>query len=281
MKIKLTAFQQPVFREPLENLECTLDMLKENNDTDWILTPECAISGYCQAPVLYQPFTVQVKHVEMAITKIAEKAKELGVGIGIGSSIRGKDTFPYNGILFYNKAGQEVSVYKKRLLTQGWEGGGELHSYLAGHVPSYFYLDEHEQVKASALICNDIWCMPRSAPNGNPYLTIELAKNNVDVLFVASNCNGVEPDPLAKVWNENHLQVFAKEFGFYIVHSNSATSVQHQDTNFLQCSSGIIGPDGNWIAKCKDIGMDSVTAEVEIKPRVTIQKATDAIFSRS
>lgn len=281
MKIKLTAFQQPVFREPLENLECTLDMIEANKDTDWILTPECAVSGYCQPPVLYQPVTVQVQHVELAITKIAERAKELGVGIGIGSSIRGKDTFPYNGILFYNKAGEHVSVYKKRLLTQGWEGGGELHSYLAGQVPSYFYLDKHEQVKASALICNDIWCMPRSAPKGNPYLPIELAKNNVDVLFVASNCNGEELDPLAKVWNENHLQIFAKEFGFYIVHSNSATTVQHKETDYIQCSSGIIGPDGNWIVKCKNKGMDSVTAEVEIKPRVTIQKATDAIFSRS
>ena len=44
MKIKLTAVQQPVFRDALENLECTLDILEDNKDTDWLLTPECAIS---------------------------------------------------------------------------------------------------------------------------------------------------------------------------------------------------------------------------------------------
>ena len=40
MKIKLTAVQQPVFRDALENLECTLDILEDNKDTDWLLTPD-------------------------------------------------------------------------------------------------------------------------------------------------------------------------------------------------------------------------------------------------
>ena len=43
-------------------------------------------------------------------------------------------------------------------------------------------------------------------------------------------------------------------FGFFIVHSNSATTTSHQETDHIQCSSGIIGPDGQWIAKCKDTG---------------------------
>jgi predicted amidohydrolase len=279
MKIKLTAVQQPVFRDALENLECTLDILEDNKDTDWLLTPECAISGYCQPPVLYSPHSLITKHVEMSIEKIAQRAKELNIGIGLGSSIRGPDGFPYNGILFY-KDGEEISVYKKRILTHGWEGGGELHSYLAGHVPNYFYMDELETVKASALICNDIWCMPRSAPKGNPYLPIELVKNDVDVIFVASNCNGNERDDLAKVWNENHLQIFAREFGFFIVHSNSATTTSHQETDHIQCSSGIIGPDGQWIAKCKDSGMDYVTVEVDVLDRRPTPSAKQSAFQR-
>ena len=83
MKIKLTAFQQPVFREPLENLECTLDMIEANKDTDWILTPECAVSGYCQPPVLYQPVTVQVQHVELAITKMSMNIQYSNIHVDI------------------------------------------------------------------------------------------------------------------------------------------------------------------------------------------------------
>ena len=45
----------------------------------------------------------------------------------------------------------------------------------------------------------------------------------------------------------------------YVVHAGSATKTQSKDTDFLQCASGIVGPDGEWIAKCKDTGMDSVT----------------------
>ena len=101
MKIKLTAVQQPVFRDALENLECTLDILEDNKDTDWLLTPECAISGYCQPPVLYSPQSLITKHVDASIEKIAQRAKELNIGIGIGSSIRGLDGYPYNGLLFY------------------------------------------------------------------------------------------------------------------------------------------------------------------------------------
>ena len=32
----------------------------------------------------------------------------------------------------------------------------------------------------------------------------------------------------------------------------------------MQAPSGIVGQDGEWIAKCKDSGMDSVTVELEI-----------------
>ena len=32
----------------------------------------------------------------------------------------------------------------------------------------------------------------------------------------------------------------------------------------IQCPSGIIDPNGKWVRKCKDVGMDSVTAEIKL-----------------
>ena len=42
-----TASQQPVFDDPNENLECILDIIDNHKDSDWILTPEGSLSGYC------------------------------------------------------------------------------------------------------------------------------------------------------------------------------------------------------------------------------------------
>jgi len=266
--MKITVSQQPVFNEHFENYECTLDVLEANKDTDWLLTPECAISGYCLPPTLNNTFNTRTVQVEKLVEKIAEKAKEYNVNLALGTGIKDRDQYPYNAMMIYD-AGELVSTYKKRLLTRGWEGGGEVHQYLPGYVPNYFWLDKEKTIKASSMICNDFWAMPRSAPDGNPYYQVELAKNNIDVIFVSSNCNG-QRDELAKVWNENHLQVFAREFAMYVVHAGSCTSTDHQETDFLQCSSGIIGPDGRWIVKCKDTGMDSVTADINVTPRVTL-----------
>lgn len=277
--MKITVSQQPVFKELMDNHACTLDVLEANKDTDWLITPECSISGYCLPPTLNNMFNVRTTQVENSILKIKDRAKELGVKLALGSGIKDNDGFPYNAMMIWDN-GNLKSLYKKRMLTRGWEGGGERHYYLPGHVPNYFYLDDEQTIKASSMICNDFWCMPRVAPEGNPYYHHELAQNNVDVLFVSSNCNGEEPDALAKVWNENHLQVFAREFAMYVVHAGSATSINHQETNELQCASGVIGPDGEWIAKCKDSGMDSVTVDIDPLPRYKVVKASGHIFKR-
>lgn len=277
--MKITVSQQPIFRSHLENYACTLDVLEANKDTDWLLTPECAVSGYCLPPTLTQTFTARTQQVEDIILKIKDKAAEYKINLALGTGIKDTDQYPYNAMLVYNDEGKLISKYKKRILTRGWEGGGETHHYLPGYVPNYFWLDKEETILASSMICNDFWCMPRVAPDGNPYYHTELAKQGVDVLFVSSNCNG-ERDELAKVWNENHLQVFAREFAMYVVHAGSATTVNHEETDFLQCSTGIIGPDGEWIAKCKDTGMDSITVDLDIKPRRHVEKSSSHIFKR-
>ena len=277
--MKITVSQQPVFKDLMDNHACKLDVLEAHKDSDWLLTPECSISGYCLPPTLNNCWDARTKQVENSILKIKDKAKELGVKLALGSGIKDVDNYPYNAMMIWDD-GNCKSIYKKRVLTRGWEGGGEMHHYLPGHVPNYFYLDDKQTIKASSMICNDFWCMPRVAPEGNPYFHVELAQNNVDVLFVSSNCNGEEPDDLARTWNENHLQIFAREFAMYVVHAGSATSINHMETNHLQCPSGVVGPDGEWIAKCKDIGMDSVTVDIDPLPRYKVEHASAHIFKR-
>lgn len=280
-KIRLTASQQPVFTEPGENFECISDVMRQvNGKTDWLLTPEGSLSGYTEPPVLNVVGGPRVDMVVQSLAKIEMMQKEMGFGLALGTGWTEMDGFPYNQIRFYNKNGL-IQTYSKRLLTQGWEGGGELHKYLPGHTAKLFPMDDAGSIVGSGLICNDFWASPRVSPNGNPYYQVQLAKLCVDVIFVAVNCNVEEHDPLMYVWHENHLQMMAREFGFWIVVANACTTMAGEPSNEkVQCPSGIIGPDGEWIAKCKDVGMDIVTAEVTITPRIATAKADSSIVKR-
>lgn len=279
-KLKLTASQQPVFIHPKENLECIKDVLKDHKDSDWILTPEGSLSGYTTPPCLNQTGHISAKHTTEALKEIEDLQKELGVGLALGTGWTESDGFPYNQIRFYGPKGLS-QVYAKRLLTQGWEGGGELHYYLPGQSNKYLTLDPENKVLGSALICNDFWASPRVSPRGNPYYQVDMAKSNVDVVFVSANCNVEEFDPLMYTWHENHLQMFAREFGFWIVVSNACTSMTGEPVDRVQCPSGIIGPSGDWLAKCSDKGeMDSATVEIEVTPRIQRMECSDGIVFR-
>ena len=44
----ISASQQPVFKWVKENKECILDVLDQTKNSDWVLTPEGSLSGYCE-----------------------------------------------------------------------------------------------------------------------------------------------------------------------------------------------------------------------------------------
>ena len=56
----------------------------------------------------------------------------------------------------------------------------------------------------------------------------------------------------------------AKLNSMNVIIASSSTDMKGNPTKHMQSPSGIIGQDGEWIAKCKDQGMDSVTVELDI-----------------
>ena len=46
--MKISTSQQPVYKDIDNNFEVIIDVLENNPDSDWILTPEGSLSGYCQ-----------------------------------------------------------------------------------------------------------------------------------------------------------------------------------------------------------------------------------------
>jgi len=255
----ISASQQPVFSWVKENKQTILDVLDSTKDSDWLLTPEGSLSGYCtdQTHEVKTPdYGPALKEIENYLTT---NKRNMLLATGHVES----NGLPYNQIRVY-KQGQFNGAYAKQLLTNDYDAAGELFYYIAGNQPHYYYIDEKESVVASSLICNDIWAFPKMSPNGNPYYYREFRKYGVKVVFCSVNCNVDVLDPLVYEWHENHLRLFSREFGMYTVVSGATTDMRGKPVNHIQCPSGIIGPDGEWIEKCKDSGPDIATVEIKL-----------------
>ena len=253
-----TASQQPVFADPKENLKCIIDVLDTNKESDWILTPEGSLSGYClnQTHEKNDPtYTEALKELEKYLL---DNRRNLALGTGHIEP----DNLPYNQIRVYRE-GVLQGAYNKQLLTNDVGAMGEYYFYAPGNSCNYFYLDPINTFKASALICNDVWAFPRMSPRGNPYFYREISNACAQVVFVSVNCCTDEFDQTVYNFHESHLRLLSKQFNIHTVVSSACTDMRGDEYNGkVQCPSGIIDPNGEWIAKCKDIGMDSVSAEI-------------------
>jgi predicted amidohydrolase len=256
--MKFTASQQPVFADIKENLECIIDVLETNKDSDWILTPEGSLSGYCVNQTHEKNDSTYSESLKELETYLLNNRRNLALGTGHIEP----DGMPYNQVRVYRQGVLQVA-YNKQLLTNDVGAMGEYYYYLPGNTCNYFYLDMVDRFKASALICNDVWAFPRMSPNGNPYFYRQISEAGAKVVFVSVNCCTDEFDETVYNFHESHLRTLSKHFNIHTVVSSACTDMKGNEYNGkIQCPSGIIDPNGEWIKKCKDTGMDSVSVEI-------------------
>ena len=256
----ITTSQQPVFAEVKENLECLIAVLDTHKESDWILTPEGSLSGYC----LNQTHEQKNKEYNEALSKLEKYLLDNKRNLLLGTGHIEPDGLPYNQIRVYRQ-GVCVGVYNKQLLTNDVDAMGEYYFYAPGNTCGYFYLDSTNTFKASALICNDVWAFPQVSPKGNPYFYREISQHGARIVFVSVNCCTDKHDELVYNYHESHLRLLSKQFNVHTVVSSACTDMRGEATEEkIQCPSGIIDSQGEWIRKCKDVGMDSVTAEIKL-----------------
>jgi len=240
--MKVTATQLPITNDLDQNTTSILELLE--GDKGYMLTGEGSLSGYFAPPVINNcTNTVSLMDSER---HIANEAITKNIKLLLGTGWMEPDGMPYNQVRVYDEGYK--GAYCKRLLTTTAQGGGERNAYLPGWAP--FVFDMGNNHRGGILICNDIWATPVVSPQGNPYYVNEYARMGVTVLFCSVNCNvsgRVEWDPVIYTWHENHLQMYAKTYGMYIVVSGSSLSMNSEPIEKLQCPLGIIGPDGGWL----------------------------------
>ena len=260
MKI-VTASQQPVFTSIKENLECIMDVLDTHKDSDWILTPEGSLSGYC-CNVCHEGTPEQRTEYFAALDKIETYLQDNKQSLALGTGHYEQDGFAYNQVRYYAQ-GQLVSAYNKQRLTRTKNGLGEYYYYLMGTESSVLELSGTGP-RTGTLICNDAWAFPGASPDGDDYLWNTYADRGVSTIFVSANCSTDQFDPIIYTWHENHLQMHAKINAMNVVVATASTDMKGGTIDHMQAPSGIIGQNGEWMAKCKDTGMDSVTVELDI-----------------
>lgn len=255
--MKITACQLPVTENIQDNLQEIINMLEANKDSDWLLTPEGSLSGYC-FNVCHEGTEEQKTEYFKALSELENYLQTNQRSIALGTGHWEQDGFPYNQIRYYYK-GQLITAYNKQLLTRTEQGLGEFYYYLQGH--QNVIVDIAKDFPVAGLLCNDAWAFPGASPDGNPYLWKEL--RDCQAVFVASNCAIDKHSDVVYDWHDTNLRMWAMTNQQYVISSTATTDMMGGSIEHVQAPAGIIGPDGKWIAKCTQTAqIDSVSVDL-------------------
>jgi hypothetical protein len=72
-------------------------------------------------------------------------------------------------------------------------------------------------------------------------------------------------DNIVYNFHESMLRIMAKSYNMHVVVSSACTDMNGVVVQHTQAPSGIISDTGEWIAKCKEQGMDTVSAEINFE----------------
>jgi predicted amidohydrolase len=232
---------------------------------DFLLTPEGSLSGY------YADFD-RVAVFE-AVQRVAQHAKELRVGLLLGtcykeleddplSSVVTTGTTPakrreycYDQVRAYAPNGEYLGVHSKILLCSSIyrPGTGEMRDYVAGTLRTFLW----KRICFGMLICNDLWATPGFTTTSNPYLAWRLKTMGAQVIFHSVATAGT---PLYfRPYHESNQSLWAMMLKIPIVTTNL-----NDGTLPSNCRAGVIGADGERTCVAHDVGEQFFSCKITV-----------------
>jgi predicted amidohydrolase len=239
---KVTIAQITVGRKVAENLahmRMAFQQAKADG-ADWILFPECALSGY------YGGF--DQREVAVAFEEVRGLCRDASVVGLIGTGWRDEGGKPQNQVRVVGRDGNLVGRYAKTCLTFS-----DARAFAPGGLPM---VHDAGGVRFGTLICNGMWVTPGFTDGPNPHLSRQIAKAGARVLFHAVSSGSGER---YRGYHENNLFVRAAEARCRFVVANSAG---REDVN---CTSGIVGTEFAYEASLPRRGDQVATLRFALK----------------
>jgi predicted amidohydrolase len=224
---------------------------------DILLTPEGSLSGYTPR---FDPAAVKA-----GLEEVTTLARELRVGLALGTCFTEADGSTHNQLRFYSATGDFLGFHSKILRCGPPDGppAGELADFATADLRTF----EFAGIRAGGLICNDLWANPGCTPMPDPHLTQQLARMGARIIFHAVNGgrDGSEWSEVACRYHEANLRMRAAAARVWIV------TVDNSEPPSIPCSApgGVVTPDGGWACRTRPQGEDFFvhTIEVHTAPR--------------
>jgi predicted amidohydrolase len=223
------------------------------DEADFLLTPEGSLSGY------YAGFDGE--EVAAGTARLAERARELGVGLALGTCYKEEDgdsEYCYNQVRLYAKDGEYLGYHAKMLRCSSLEypGTGEMRDYVEGALRTF----EWHGVRFGALICNDLWATPRWTTIPNPYLPWKLKQMGAQFMLHAITSGR---DQRHRAFHESSTELWARALQLPIVQVNAAPA----DGGPVNAPSGALDADGVRSVEVADCGEQYFLCDLPIAER--------------
>jgi len=229
-------------RDPRLNAAGILEALDvaAGERADFLVTPEMALTGY------HGRFDAALRDALVGAIRAAAADAGVTVILGAGDRRGGKVT---NEQIVLGGDGRLIGRHAKMVPTRE-----ERRWCVAGRTLRVF----HDRGLAfGCLICNDLWVTPGTGATSDPRLTLRLARRGARVIF-HSVFSGAQRRYIP--FHESNLALRAQAGGLYIAAANAVVAGRA-----VNCATGIMGPDGEWVVRCRRRGRQFAVADIVVR----------------
>jgi NAD+ synthase (glutamine-hydrolysing) len=239
--MRIMGVQMYVAHDLDENLRKIEGYIKlAGGKADLVLFPEMALTGY------HGDFDQAQRTAGLEI--IAAACRTNGVAAAVGAGNKTSEG-TYIELVAFSSDGEQIGSHSKIVPTNG-----DRKWCIPGQELKVF---EYMGVPFGMLICNDLWVTPGCGPYPDPRLTYQLGQRGAKLVLHAIN-SGHKPEYIP--YHESNLALRARESRFHIA---TANAVQQMDQP-VNAATGVVSPDGNWLAQANRVGEGHYVAEIEI-----------------
>jgi len=275
-QLTIAGFQMLIAEDDIESNESAIHRAinsARDAGAKFLLTPEASLSGYNSS--------FDGISVSKATNRLAEHAKDLGVGLLLGTCykeshravsfpyrLRSRDDslrptiqeFCFNQVRVYTPDGRYLGRHSK---IQMWNwphfpGVGEEQVFATSALRTFHW----NGITFGVLICNDLWGALWSRQPEN--LAYRLWEMGAEIIFHAVYAGFSKLGPNSYL--ESYQSMFAKVFNLPIVTAHAA-----DPTRSVLCQSGVWNGEGERLCAVDRVGEKFFTHTISLSPKVAGQ----------